>query len=735
VVSREEKLRRRLLEKQELERRSEAGTASNSEAEQLGKLEAKEERKKVIVEERDVRGKEEERAFLKKLGERAISALEKLDQKESQVKVPVEIPSKEKEQEEEHEAGEEAEERERKKRRSESDNDEDAEEEADEEERRERRKKISPEEDFFTALLNKDSDKKSQPKWLAPLIIFLGGLIYWLRVSTGGEVPGTIVPAAFILSHFIIFPLAGYALVYKLGRTESRYPILLPMLFFIVWFHLFGRSTELPFIVIYLSICALILAFPALVSKGQALKPELYGLLPTLFLFLDSGLLPYLTGNLHLPITPLTQGLLLYMPWWVVYGVLMLPEQFSEKHEGLNFFFGLLKVLTVLYIIITLVVPTLPNIGYESIVPSAEELEEAQAKVREQYGKKENPFISTLRCIWNQEYGTLQACVDKKQQQSEWKYVCEEIEKHKPSEDEDSPFQKCLQEQEKKAKNKVLQVGGTIDPTIRIPTTAKVLFEQRKFGEEYDPQFGYPFGLQVENPRKLQIKAEASCHFDGKRETPDIAGEIKGQKALESVQIVDFSEEQFSTPFICNPLEELNGEYELVAEVRLFNLKTISRLQRAFIGVKPPEDKERLRKEEISKSLRTPESLAPADLSYIQFDIGHSPKEIIIEDKSNRNILLKANVHNAGGGKLLNIKSYFIDAQNMVPDNSNCLQGSLFNTEKYTTDIPLPPCVLEYPSDLQFITDWVPREFRAELVYDYLISQKAEISHKTEALK
>ena len=128
------------------------------------------------------------------------------------------------------------------------------------------------------------------------------------------------------------------------------------------------------------------------------MTPELWGLLPVLFLFLDIGLIPWLIENFQLPVTPLLDGLVLYMPWWALFGLFVLP---SSENSTTNLFVSLIRITGIIYIIFVLFVPLVPDLGYDSslILPEPGELEEAQERLRERLPQGENPFYSNLRCI------------------------------------------------------------------------------------------------------------------------------------------------------------------------------------------------------------------------------------------------------------------------------------------------------------------------------------------------
>lgn len=558
------------------------------------------------------------------------------------------------------------------------------------------------------------------PTWLSFTVMFLGALQFVLR--RGMTELSTFI---FFLS-LILFILSGYALAEKAER--KRWSILLPMILFAVWFFYFNASIQPNFLIVFLSICGVILLLPGILSKGESAKPELLGFLPVLFLFLDIGLLPFLVEKLGLTLTPLMEGLILWMPWWVFLGLLTLSAEPTHS-SFMNGLLGLLKIGGVLYLLFVLLAPAIPDLGTVSnVLPGAGELEEAQLRLRQQLPQKESPFISNLACLFSGQTADMQQCVQDRQDLSEVEHLCSEI---RGNEQGTQKYHSCVEEELEKKKNPAARVGGTHDPRIKLPTSAQITIDPKALPSQYGEQLLFPFELRVVNPREQQITVEVGCHFVQKGGNRDIAGSIKGQNP------VTFKETPFITTYLCSPTTPLPpGRYMFMAEATLKNLQTMSRLQRAFIGDKPPQEKERLQREEISQVISIPVSQAPADLAKLNFDIGHALGEVIVENKPYRQVVVRSNIEAQGQGQLLRVQEYTIDLAGFQTDGDACLsdsrtccwQGSLGDVTRYQGKIPLPSCLISsMPPEFSDPEDWLPYEFVGYIIYDFQVTAKQEI--------
>ncbi len=554
-------------------------------------------------------------------------------------------------------------------------------------------------------------------KNLSWMIVVLGVIHFILRLTTGGTSAITFV---FSLTLFI---LAGYALAQK--TEKNRTAILIPMLIFVIWYFLFGGNYDPEFLLYFGAGIVIISLIFGIFSKGQSVKPELLGFIPVIFFFLDIGLIAFLVENLGLPITPLMESLVLFMPWWAFFGLLTLPAEPSESKFA-NTAINITRILGILYLVFVFMAPSIPNLGYDqSMLPSAAEFEEAQARLREQLPQKENPAWSNLKCLIEGQYTDIEGCVEEKQAYSELSYSCTEIEKKKEGTPE---FEECIAEKKKEKEEVSLMVGGVIDPTIKVPTSAELVVNKDYFPKFYAVNLPFPVELKIKNPRKLVIKVEMFCNFTDKISKESFLGRIEPSTS----PAIEFKEEELGNTFFCYPPEGkvLNASYSLEFSAKLLDLNTQSLLQRAFIGDKTPEEKKALLPE-INKIVTIKESKAPKEFAMINFDLGHVQKDSIIENKPFKTLSLTSNIKNAGMGKILVVKRFQIELPGFAVDNSQCLYETNIDVSGYKKIISRPPCqVKDYPAELKSTKDWVPKTFIANLDYDYLISKSVDVTFK-----
>ena len=547
--------------------------------------------------------------------------------------------------------------------------------------------------------------------WFGFIFILLGLVQFVLRRNQ------TELNAGVFFLSLVLFVLAGYALAAKLDT--QRWAILLPMLLFAIWYFYYKANVQSQFLITYLLVCGVILLVPNLFSKGESVKPELLGFLPVLFLFLDIGMLPFLIEKLQLTTTPLLQGLVLWMPWWMLFGLLTLPSE-PTSSGFFNVLLNLLRIGGVMYVMFILVAPAIPNVGkVQDLVPGAGELEAAQLRVREQLPKTENPFFSNMACLLGGHSTDMSACVQERQDRSEVAYLCGTIREYVQG---TKKYAQCFEEELEKKHNPAAQVGGTRDPRIKLPTSVLLAINPKALPAYTGEQLPFPFELRVVNPREQDITIEVSCRFVHKGGNQEIPGMIQGQNPA------TFRENPFITTYLCTPQNPLEpGKYTFVAEATLHHLKTISRLQRAFIGDKTPQEKERLWNEEISRIITIPVSQAPSDLAHLNFDIGHALGEIIVENKPYRQIVVQSNIEAQSQGKLLQVEEYSLGLGGFSPDIGACAQGNLGNVTQYQGKIPLPSCRLSLPPEFADPEDWLPYEFEAYIIYDYQVSARQEV--------
>lgn len=570
-------------------------------------------------------------------------------------------------------------------------------------------------------------------KNLSFIMIVLGICHYLLRLLTPG-----ISSMVFILS-LVLFVLAGFVLAQKGEGGWFDKTIWIPMLIFVIWYFIFQGNYDPRFLAYFLGISAVALILPGILTKGESIKPEIYGFLPVVFLFLDIGLLPFLVERFNLPITSLVENLVLFMPWWAFFGLLMLPSQVS-KSGSVNFLINATKIVGIIYIIFVIFVPAIPDVGYDtnSIIPSAGELEEAQARFREGLPKKENPFVSRMACIFGGEYADVESCVKRREEDSLLKSICKNREDVKRG---DTPEEDCLEQERERKKQEELQIKGGSDGTIREVTKAAIEIAEgykliyRNAGEEFSIQ--YPATLKIENPREQTINVEFSCSFAKNRagiNQRDVSGTITIRGEEVSTIVVSQSDE---IPVTCTPSTALNGSYKLMYNATMRNLKTTSSLKRVFVGEKDVEEKKLLTQQIMRDEFSSQAGIlskAPKEFARINFGFGKTEKTPVIA--ADDSIFFISSFENTGQGRIEKIRSYRFDLQQkgfIVKSGSHsCLQGGELSVPK-TKTYPLTNCFLELPVYLtDFDLPYIEDTFFAELVYDYLINKETSVEVKVQ---
>ncbi len=561
------------------------------------------------------------------------------------------------------------------------------------------------------------------------MIVVLGILQYVLRLYYGTN---TLI---YILS-LVLFVLAGYALASKLDKGKAA--ILLPMLIFIVWYFIYGGSYEPTFLMYFAGIAIGISAVFALVSKGDSVKPELYGLIPVLFFFLDIGLIPFLVEKMSLQTTSLLESLILYMPWWAFFGVMTLPTE-SSKDGGANFLINVARIAGIMYVVFVLFVVAVPDIGYaKSELPGTADFEAAQQRVKAQLPQKENPAYSNLMCIFSEPTDT-PGCVQRRQEASELNYICEKQENKEPG---TSEYDECLKKAKEEKEKEKLKVAGASDSTIKEPTTAEFKFSQffpkltyAAQGEEV--KVGYPTELEIKNPRLQKFTVQVSCNFTSKgKDKESFLGIISGGENEKTLSVDGAVEKN---TFVCNPPggKVLNGSYELTYIAKIEGLTSTSRLQRAFIGKKDEAWKEAWVPKILSMhfSGNTYLSQAAPDFARLNFALGNPAENPIVE--SGKKVVITSNLENVGGGKITNVGLYKLDLEEFNVDNIECIGGDGSNihvpdtAKSYVKEVVFfPTCLADVPSSLDDVEDYVTAEFKGTIQYSYSITKPVDIEVK-----
>lgn len=568
------------------------------------------------------------------------------------------------------------------------------------------------------------------------LMIILGFVHYLLRLSSAG-----MSSISYVLS-LVLFILAGYALAAKMEKDKAA--ILIPMLFFVIWYFIFGGRYD-PYFLTYFIIILVVISFTlALFSKGESVKPELLGLLPVLFLFLDIGLIPFLVDKLNFPITPLVESLVLFMPWWAFFGLMTLPGE-ASKNGTVNFLIQVARIGGILYLVFILVVPFVPNLGFDkSAMPTTGEFEEAQAKLRQKLAGKENPAYSNFVCIWSSPTD-INTCVNQRQEASELKAICI----NSGHQEGTTAFDKCLQD-EKEKKSQGTRVSGITASNIKEPTKAEFkesqYFPKTFYRKSINTKIKYPIEFKFENPRNQQLEIEFFCNFTSKLKPNEKS--VPGKITLVGDQENKLTVQEKTTvkTIVCLPDENnekfLNGSYKLTYEAKIIRMKTSSFLQRAFIGNKETAEATNLgvswKEENIPKIMsahfpgKTYLSQSSEDFARINFALGNPLENPVIEGEGE--VFLASTIEDLGDGEIVKVHSYKIDLPNFTPKDNNCLQGEFDvpkTKNKFKEIFQLTNCQVTIPEDLKNPEDYLIKTFEAELVYDYLIKKEVEIEVKS----
>ncbi|MBI2669378.1 hypothetical protein HYX14_06065 [Candidatus Woesearchaeota archaeon] len=532
--------------------------------------------------------------------------------------------------------------------------------------------------------------------------VFLRGTGFQILTSTILLIIGTLATTAYFSD--------------KLEKARSAWIIVLA---FLVWYFMLGRTADtLPYVG---GVAAAFLVIYGFGTQGKGFS-ALIAIVPILFFFLDVGLLAWAFQQFGWTLTPIIQTLVLFMPWWALLGFFYLPSG--------NVVVTIFKILGIVYLIFVLFIPTLPDIGHSgAALPGPEELLQAQKTVTAQLPQKENPAWSNLACIFGGEYTNVQACVDRRQEESGFNDLCSRVEGKKSGTVE---FTECIQEQKQKKQREQLIVAGVTDPLIRAPTKAEFVigdFFPKTSYREPNKEFKiiYPVELKIKNPRKLQFDIDLSCTFVNTKTKQKISGE-----SMEPLKIL---EEEKSITIPCQPTDTLEGSYTAIYEAIFRGLTTTTRLSRAFIGTKTPEQKKTLipeiRQSKFPGNTHLPQS--PAEFARLNFAFGNPPENPIVEEGS---LFLVGSIENIGPGKILAIHSYTLQLDGFETDPPACKSGAniivpLLPSSSGKQIIYQPTCsIKKLPTDLQNPKDFEYREFTGDLEYDYQLTKEVPLEVK-----
>ena len=577
------------------------------------------------------------------------------------------------------------------------------------------------------------SDEHSSPSgsglvWNSALILFVLGVIQYILRFVGSAMP--------LLLSWGLFLVAGYAFAEKSGKKGiERISVFVPMLAFLVWYYYFGGNYDPRFLLIFGSVVAAVLALPVLFSRGQALPFEAAGFIPVMFLFLDVGLLPFLIDKLQLPVTPLLQNLIFFTPWWALLGLYLLPPNPTHV-KFLDGVLGFVKVIGVLYIIFVLVVPAIPQVGYNDTlrIPGVDEFEAAQRQLREQLPQGEQPAISNVVCTLTQGVRVAE-CIKERQAKSLAQSYCENKEELTP----DTPeFKTCFDEHYVQLVDPSRAIAGTEDPTIKQPTKVSFVFDPFLVPRETSADIGqlqYTATLEYKNPRKQEITADLECRFIRRTAKSDVAGTVMMPTTI------TFSQTEGFASVTCIPAEPLEGVYDLEVTATLRNVETRSRLTRFFISGGTPQQNAILTKRvtdiEGGSLQKYSSSQAPAEFVRLNFGLGNTVGNPIVD--VNVPIYVGLSFENIGKGKIERILSY-----QLLPEsgfNAPCLtsNGEIAVPQGRVAQktFGVPGCRIEnLPVQLQGIKSYEPLVLQASVVYDYVVSGRQQVTiHKSPSVE
>ncbi len=572
-------------------------------------------------------------------------------------------------------------------------------------------------------------------KNMSIIMMVLGTLQFIMRPVFGDS-----HPLIFVLS-LVLFVMAGYALAEKVNL--DKVVVFLPMLIFCIWYFYFKANYMPSFLIYFLTISAFVLIAVDVVTKGKGIQPELYGLLPVVFFFLDIGLIPFLVDTVGLPMTDLAQSLILFMPWWAFFGVMTFPIDTSDKESKINALMRIIHVLGVIYIVFVFLLPMIPTVGYDasSLIPDTGTFTATQEAYREKLSGTENPMYSTIVCLMGGEFSTLSVCVDERKLQSEFTSACkEELNDKELNEQEyQSELTSCVAQANEDKDNWENSISGSVssdlDKHVDIQISKGDYFDDEisAIGGNMD-MMRFPVDVRIENPLDKEFDLKVDCNFTNQdKKKPSVTGSVE-HALLNSGKIAITESDEYT--FLCVPTENLNGTYYLDFSVG-FNMETHSYLKRAIVENYDEEHPTRdaYQYELLSAFFigdgKNGEAYYADEFVAINFEIGN--KVIELDDYP----LLSSSVENIGDGTILSIDWYEIEIGSLEVEGSlnRCYSGSSGDVyieagNNKGDAFSLGSCYVTLDSDiLQTVEDFDIsfHTFKANVAYTYEISEKYKL--------
>ena len=500
---------------------------------------------------------------------------------------------------------------------------------------------------------------------------------------------------------------------------------------FTIWFIVLGAPNPIDNMMTIVLIVITAMLVHGLVTKvtkkgtfGDGLRGEVtVGLIPILFFLLDVGAVEYLGILLNIPLNNEIMNIVLVIPWWGYLGLFYMKTTNGDGSK--NMFKSVLKFIGIAVLVLML----LPIIA-ESASDSKdspfrlENFRDAQANFGADCEKARS--WHTFTCMGDLLSGkpNIEDCVNRKLKECEFKAACN-AEGLSPG---TTTYNRCVADLHEQDKNPSLKVAGTHDPTINEPTKITFKIDKESLPTVEEPLLPYTSELEIKNPRKLDLDIEVSCKFVKKRGLKkEIAGTIVGLSKVKTEK-----KNPFKASFSCKQDGSLEGSHDLIFTAVAKGMETESRLIRAVVGDKEPEEIEIL-KPEINTVIPTAVSMGPADPARIDFDLGHSRGDRVIEDNPFRQVHLRSKIANVGSGKVTKA-TFKIDLPEgfTMQEDTGCLSSDdvkLTSASVYGAkqEIPLPTCTFtDMPDEWKpvGIDEWFVQEVRAVVNYDYAVEAK-----------
>jgi hypothetical protein len=555
--------------------------------------------------------------------------------------------------------------------------------------------------------------------------LFIGGLGFWLLKFLG--LPSSVLILVAWLIFFISVP------VVMKGKVGWGYPLI-----FFVWYYYFSGDISQNSLTALAILAGFILIFDFILTRAEAFKDFSSAVILVSFFFLEIGALAKMLVFVNLGIDPLAESMIFFMPWWAYLGLF--------KTETENFILKSFKVIGFIYVFFLLIF-SIPNLSISSTsVIGGEELLANQQALQDQLPDGEPIAWSRLRCLGetvaNPSATTKEgsdSCVERKQLESKLKIKCKDN-----MEDgvwQYSSVDECVTEEVKKQED-TKAVAGKVNRNVVEFTTAvltstegtKTSSIQRTFksGQTLQP---FRMSLTINNPYEQSISGLITCNFTKRSES--VPGVVLSKDVFDSSALT------IETSVLCGPLPSKESEFkeysEVIFNVELHNLKTISTLKRMFVN-KFDESNPLL---ENAKRTHFPfeqsSSEAPDEFARLNFAFGEPETNPFIEEDDT--LLFVSSIENVGNGKISKVNGFIVDldSSGMYPvgDTSNdyCLIGdgnsiTLPENMRKGEIIPLSFCFLEHSpfiSDEVAVQDFVIKTFRGQLDYDYQITQSQRI--------